>query len=274
MFTKPATPSATATSRFEKRSSSRRSRASRGVAPLREAGVQIERVRHDRRADDAHRERERRAVAQLRHDEMVCGRVPVLRRDQQFAEVARADHADQRRDRGLERPEAALFQREDRAGQHRRRGHPGDERQMQQQAERERPTQEFGEIGRHRGDLGRRPHPPDDGPRKMLAAQLGEVAARHDAELRRHRLKHHRDHVRGEHDPQQLVAVRGARLDVGREVAGVHVADRRDHGRPDERQRGRDALAAPFERVARGADGARARVSRRREIAGGSAHRG
>ena len=66
---------------------------------------------------------------------------------------------------------------------------------------------------------------------------FGEVAAGDDAELGRQRLEQHGDQVRQQRDPQQRVAVTRARLDVGGEIAGVHVGDRGDHRRPGEQQR-------------------------------------
>src|SRR5207244_1950020 len=58
---------------------------------------------------------------------------------------------------------------------------------------------------------------------ERLAAELGQVLAGGDPELRRLGLDHHRDQVRAEHDPEQQVAVLRAAGDVRREVAGVDV---------------------------------------------------
>src|SRR5207248_10298364 len=55
-------------------------------------------------------------------------------------------------------------------------------------------------------------------------------------ELRREVLDEHRHEVRGEDDPEQQVAVLGAALDVGGEVAGIHVCDRGDERRPEHRE--------------------------------------
>ena len=59
---------------------------------------------------------------------------------------------------------------------------------------------------------------------------LGEIAAGDDAELGGQGLRHHRHQIGGDDDPQQRVAVARAGLDVGREIAGVHVGDRGDDG--------------------------------------------
>src|SRR5581483_4016266 len=74
-----------------------------------------------------------------------------------------------------------------------------------------------------------------------------------DPELRREVLDQHRHHVREHHDPQQQEAELGAALEVGREVARVHVGDRRDERRSEHRKRGLDAALGQelFERARR-----------------------
>ena len=80
------------------------------------------------------------------------------------------------------------------------------------------------------------PHRPDDRPREALAADARPGSARGDAELGGERLDEHRHQVAGDDHPQQRVAELRAALDVGGEVAGVHVGDAGDEGRPEERQ--------------------------------------
>ncbi len=65
----------------------------------------------------------------------------------------------------------------------------------------------------------------------MVAAHFREIAAGDDAEFGRQRLEQHGDQIGEQHDPQQAVAVFRAGLDVGREIAGVHVGDRGDDRR-------------------------------------------
>ena len=65
-----------------------------------------------------------------------------------------------------------------------------------------------------------------DRPRVAVAAGLREIAAAGDAEPRRQRLQQDRHQV-GDHDhAEQRVAVARAAGEVGRPIAGVHVADR------------------------------------------------
>ena len=80
---------------------------------------------------------------------------------------------------------------------------------------------------------------------KSLATELGQVAPGGDAELGRERLDQHRHQVAGDDDPEQQVAELRAALDVGGEVAGVHVGDAGDERRAEERkQPGKAAFLA------------------------------
>ena len=65
----------------------------------------------------------------------------------------------------------------------------------------------------------------DDRLRVLLAAGLREVLAGHHAELHAQRLQEHRHQVRQQDHPDEGVAELGAAGEVGRPVAGVHVAD-------------------------------------------------
>ena len=91
------------------------------------------------------------------------------------------------------------------------------------------PPSEFRQVGRHRRHLAHRPHEVNRWAWELFAAQFGQVAPSDDAQLCRQCLEQHGDQVRHHHDPQQRVAELGTRLDVGREVARVHVGDRGDH---------------------------------------------
>ena len=64
-----------------------------------------------------------------------------------------------------------------------------------------------------------------DRPRVAVAAGLREIAAAGDAEPRGQRLQQDRHQVRHHDDAEQRVAVARAAGEVGRPVAGIHVAD-------------------------------------------------
>ena len=66
-------------------------------AVLRQAGVQVDRVRHDGGADDADRQRNAVGAGKLRHDRMEGEQAPVGRGNEQLDQVADGDDADERR---------------------------------------------------------------------------------------------------------------------------------------------------------------------------------
>ncbi len=119
---------------------------------------------------------------------------------------------------------------------------PGrEERDAEEQVEAERGADHLGDVAGHRDQLGLQPEADRGAAREPLAAELGEVLAGRDPQLRRLGLHDHRDQVRAEHHPEQQVAELGAAGDVGGEVAGVDVGDGGDEGRAEE---GPDAAAS------------------------------
>ena len=212
-------------------------------------------VRHDRRADDADGDRQGAGVGKPRRDRTEARRGPIDRRDEHFDEIANRDGGDQGADDQFGRTEPSSFEHQNAVGQNRRDAHAGEQRYVQDQGEADGAAEEFGQIGRHRRHFADDPQGVDDGQRKLLAAHLGEIAPGDDAELGRQRLEQHRDSIGHQHDPQQRIAVFRPRLDVGGEIAGVHVGDRGDHRRPGEQQRAEPSRPAG-ENVADPFDGA------------------
>ena len=157
------------------------------------------------------------------------------------------------------RPVAAALQAEDREGDDRRDQAGGEQRDAEEQVQRDRRADELGEVGRHRDQLGLDPEPERDRPREVLAAELGQVLAGRDADLRRQVLDQHRHQVRGEQHPQQQVAELRAAGDVRGEVAGVDVGDARDERRAEHRERAPQPSAGPglLELAGRGRAGGR-----------------
>ncbi len=105
----------------------------------------------------------------------------------------------------------------------------------EEEVEGERGPDELGEVGGHGDHLRLHPKPERDGPREPLSAHLGEVFARGDPQLGRHRLDEHRHQVGDQYHPQEQVPVARPARDVGGEVARVHVGYGRDERRPEER---------------------------------------
>ena len=129
------------------------------------------------------------------------------------------DHPDEGRDHGLEPPEAAGLQGQDQEGGGAGEERGREERQAREQVDADRGADELCDVGRHRDQLGLHPEQERDPPGEPLAADLRQVHARRDAELRAHRLDQHRHQVRDEDDPEEQVAELGAGRHVGREVA-------------------------------------------------------
>ena len=119
--------------------------------------MEIDHVRHHRRAEDPDREQDRLAARELRHEGVLGHGAERRLRVEELAEVAEADHSHDRRDHRLERPEAEALQAEDQEGRD-----GGDQRRREecdpeQEMEAERGAEELREVGRHRDQLGLNP---------------------------------------------------------------------------------------------------------------------
>jgi hypothetical protein len=121
---------------------------------LEQRRVEVDHVRHHRRAEDPDRQQDRLATCELRQEGVLADGAQRWLRVEELAQVANADHAHDRCDHGLEGPEAEALQAEDRNG-----GDAGEqrcrkERDAEQEVEAERSAQELREVGRHRDQLG------------------------------------------------------------------------------------------------------------------------
>src|SRR5213076_1050051 len=141
------------------------------------------------------------------------------------------DHPHQAADQQLDRPEPNALQAQDRIGRDAGDHHASEQRNAQQQREADGAAEKLGDIGCHRTDLAADPHSPHEWLRELFAAQFGKVATGDDTKLRRQRLEYHRDNVGDYDDPEQVVVVFRAGLDIGREIAWIHVGDRSDDRR-------------------------------------------
>ena len=212
-------------------------------------------MRHHGGAEDADRE-QHAVLAVEAGDETARDRARIAVDVKRVVDEAEQDHTHEPGDRELELAVAALLEAEDREGDHGghqtrdEQGHP------EEQVQRERGADELGEVGGHCDQLGLHPEAPRRRRREVLAAELGEVPARRDAHLGGQVLYEHPDQVRQQDHPQEEVAVRRATRDVGGEVAGVDVCDRRHERRPEEGQcPPQPAAALQLLQVARPAEG-------------------
>ena len=100
-----------------------------------------------------------------------------------------------------------------------------DERQAEKQIEGDGRAEHFGEIAGGDGNLAEDPQPDDGGSRIAVPARLREIAATGDPEPGGERLKQDRHQVRRHDDAEKRVTVTRAPRQVGRPIAGIHVAD-------------------------------------------------
>ena len=223
-------------------------------AALRQAGVQVDRVRHHGRADNADRQRDAVRAGKLRHHGVERESVPVGRRDEQLDHVADGNDADERGDHHLDRAKAAALQQQQDVGQRKGDQQTGEQRQAEQQTEADGGAEQFREVGRHGGDLAGDPHGIDQRAGEVSAAELCQALAGNDSEFGGERLKQHGHQIGQQNDPQQQIAELRAALDVGGEVAWVHVGDRGDHRGSGERQEAAQAAPPPRQGLAAGSD--------------------
>ena len=200
--------------------------------------VQIQVVRHHGRAEDAGREPDHPGVAQqfLRRRKSGERFVPDRPGQREFDHEAKADEKDQRGDEHLQRTLAAALQREHREGADRRHQHARRQRYAEQQLQRDRTADHLRDVARDDRNLAGDPEKHGRAAAEALAAQAREIAPRHDAHARRHPLQQHAHQARDQHDTEQLIAVFRAAAERRRPVAGVHVADRDERARADERE--------------------------------------
>src|SRR5215212_834544 len=244
-------------------------------AVLGQGRVEIDDVWHDGGAEDAGRQEYglRAGKAGMEHGLPRGGEVRPAQ--DRLDQVAEADDADKGGDDRLQEAEAVALQGEDGEGDDRGQDRGWEERDPEQQIEPDGRAEELREVGGHGDDFGQQPERPGQGAGELLPDHLRQAQPGGDTELRGERLHQHRHQVGGEDDPEQQIAILGTGLDVGGEVAGIHVGDRGDERRTEKRQQtpqsatargafqnGRGVLLGRLARIARcGGDGGEGRVS-------------
>ena len=225
--------------------------------------MEVDDVRHHRRADDP--DGEEHALRPVEARDEPARDVRARRARHEHLQRERADDdADQRRDHRLEPPEPARLQREDRERGRSREQRSGKERDVEEELETDRGADELGDVRRHRDALRLDPEQDVRAAREPVAADLWEVLAGRDAELRAHRLDEHRHEVRGEDDPEQEVAELRPGSHVRREVPRVDVGDGCDEGGAEEGPEAAHPAAPARERLLCGVRGPGPRPEGRR----------
>ena len=129
---------------------------------------------------------------------------------------------------------------------------------MKEQMNGDSAAKHFGQVTRGNRNFARQPIRQSGPAGVVVAACLGQVLAGDDAQPRRTDLHEDGHQARQRHHPEKSVAVLGAGLEVGRPVAGVHVADADEEGRAGEgptlapktggRRRHRNGVMQAFQR--------------------------
>ena len=207
---------------------------------LREAGVQVDHVRHDGRADDAHGQEDGVASGQARNEGVQEDLAPIGLGQEGLDHVAQRDDSRRAADEELQSAEAPLRHREDGEDEDSRDPRRKEQGNVKQQIEPYRRPEELSEVGRHGGELLRDPQDVADPSGEAYSAHLGEVLPRGDPQLRGKALQEHGHQVGQEDHPQEGIAELGAALDVGGEVSGVYVGDGGDEGGTEEGQDGEE----------------------------------
>ena len=154
------------------------------------ARMQIEIMRHDRRAQDPERDIEHRGIC----DQVAGGqeRLGDIRHvwpgKHKLDREAGRDQDEKRDDEGFELAEAEAREGEDEQSVERGQNNTGAERQAGQQLKSDRGADDFGEVGGDDRQLHDQPKPQPHGAGKGLAAVLGEIAPGRESEPRRKRL--------------------------------------------------------------------------------------
>ena len=139
-------------------------------------------------------------------------------------------------DQRLDVAEPRLLQVEHEQHVERRQADAPHQRQAEQQIQRDGRADHLGQIAGRDRDLAQQPQHDRRRARVVIAAGLRQIAAAGDAEPRGQRLQQDRHQVRQHDHAEQRVAVPRAAGQVGRPVAGIHVADRDQVARAGKRQ--------------------------------------
>ena len=237
----------------------------RNCACLHDGRVQVEIVRHHRCAKDAHGEIQHLRIAHDLHRrrEAEDDLAPVGIGQRHLHTEAHGDNQQGRYHEGFDPAEANVLQIKDEEHVERRDEHADLERNAEQQVEADRRADHFGEVGGADGDLGQQPKHVADRLGERVAARLGKVASRGEAETGAQRLQQDRHDVRHQGDAQQRVAELRASGERGCPVAGVHIADGNEVARSEEREETapadtayRNTTPTPHAKKARHAPGA------------------
>ncbi len=211
----------------------------RQLAGLHQGRVQVEIVRHDGGPDDADGDNNHLRVAKRRQRrdqrQSHLGKIRLdLRQHENLNEVADRDGQHQAAAR-WPRWSACRNAARPKEQQHveTRDEHRPQQRNVEShEVQRHGAAQHLGQVARADGHFAKQPIGPACPARGPVAAALGEVLARHHAQPRGDDLHEDGHQARHADDPQQPVPELRPALQIGAPVAGIHVADADEDGRP------------------------------------------
>jgi len=188
--------------------------------------MQVEIVRHDRRAQDADRQNQRARLGQARQIGHRAGgqRGAIHPHDRQLHAKAQGDRGDQAQHDRFKLAKAMALETQDDQRIEPGEQHACPQRHPQQEMQRQCGTQHFGNVGGNDRQFGQQPQHAAGGGGIVAAGQLGEILATRQAHPHRQRLQHDRRQPAGQHHEQQAMAELRSRGDIGGPVARVHIA--------------------------------------------------
>ena len=233
-------------------------------ARLHDGGMEVEIMGHDRGTDDANADVEEIRVAQ---DFRAGGQAREHAEETgpgqgDFDGKAEGDGRHENDDERLQVTEALVLQvkngedietGEDAAEQ---------ERDAEKELQADGHAHDFRQIAGGDGQLAENPEEDDDRRGIAVAARLGEIAASGNSELEREMLQEDGHEIGHQNDAQERIPELRATGEIGRPVAGVHVADGDDEARAE-----KSAHFAP-DRLARGHGDAAVDLGQRGRVRG------
>ncbi len=205
-------------------------------ASLGQGGVQEDGMWHDGCTQDAGCQKDAFGVGEVWDKGAVEDETPFRAAEKEFDHITEGNNSEKASDDSFQRAEPVAFQAEDEKSDYsgQQAGYP--KWKAEEQVERHCCAQEFSQIGGHSDQLHEHPHSPHNWAWEAFTAVLGQVPAGGNAEFGGERLQEHGHHVTAQDNPQQFIAELCAGLNIGGEIAGIHIGDAGDERWTEERQ--------------------------------------
>ena len=209
---------------------------------LHQPGMQIDDMRHHRRAQHRYRQVQARAIHH-RHHYMQADLVPSRMHQENLDRITDTDHHDEHHDDRFQFAKAEAVERENaehadcgchsRQQQHFRPPHScSQQARTQQQVETQRRAQKLRQVCREGRKLGRHPKKNRHAPRKVVAAILRQRSSGRNSQLGRKVLDQDCHGIRPQQNPQQLVAKARPAIQVRNEITRIDIGNARHKRRP------------------------------------------